>query len=461
MKFSWKIFTVAFLIIIFSFGIGGFVLINSVFKSSLDSIVDSSLSENNMLCISVNTIMSNSEMPFFNYTLDNFTKQLSEQNKVISDDKSKVRFYTEDHFINELNVNEQGYRITSSQGGKYIQVVSCIGVNSETLYIESVIDISETYRQRDYQYGVYRAVLLCVASVGSIIIMIFAYFITKPLKNLTNAAQEIAHGKYDMRVPVQKRGSSEEVVRLTDNFNIMAQNVEDYINQLKDEAKRQEDFVGSFTHELKTPLTSIIGYADMLRSCELPQDKRRMSADYIYREGKRLESLSLHLLNLIVVRNKEIELTDRQADDFFEDIRKSLRFTMEKYGLSLTVNAESACLRIEPMLIKTVVLNLAENAGKASEKGQTVRIDGRTKENRYLISVSDSGCGIPPDEIARVTEAFYMVDKSRARASGSAGLGLALCREILSLHGTSLEIKSTLGKGTTVSFSLEVTDDET
>lgn len=460
MKFSWKIFIAAFLTIVCSFGIGGFVLINLVFESSLDRIVDSSLSENKLMCISLNALMSNTEIPFFDYNLSNFTKQLSEQNRVIVDDKGDVRFYNENHFINGLNVDEQGYKLISTKGGKYIQAISCINVDDRMLYVESVFDISDIYFQRKYQYGVYRAVLLCVAMIGSVIIMIFAHFVTKPLKNLTKTAEEIADGKYDMRVKPQKHGSSEEVEKLTNNFNIMAQNVEEYILYLKNEAKRQEDFVGNFTHELKTPLTSIIGYADMLRSCDLPQDKRRMSADYIYREGKRLESLSLHLLNMIVVRNKDIELVNKQADDFFNDIKKSLYFTMEKYGLLLSVSAESACLKIEPMLIKTVILNLAENACKASEKGQTVTIMGALKNGKYLVSVMDNGCGISQEELPRITEAFYMVDKSRARAKGSAGLGLALCKEILSLHNTEMKIVSTPDKGTTVSFALEVISGE-
>lgn len=460
MKFSWKIFIATFLIIICSFGIGGFALINSVFKTSLDSIVDSALDENRLLCISFNTAMMNSETPFFDYTLNNFSKQLSEQNKVILSDKSKVRFYDGEHFINNLNVYEQGYQIITVKDNEYIQVVSCIEVSRKTLYIESVINITQTYQQRDYQYGIYRVVMLGVALFSSVFTMIFAHFVTKPLGKLTETAQEITLGMFDMRVPQTKHGGSEEVVKLTESFNLMAQNIENYINQLKDEAKRQEDFVGNFTHELKTPLTSIIGYADMLRSCDLPQEKRRMSADYIFREGKRLESLSLHLLNLIVVRNKEIEFTCKQSNELFDDIEKSLRFTMEKYGLQLIVTVENVLLRLEPMLIKTVILNLAENACKASEEGQTVTVSGKLQNKRFLITVSDNGCGIPSEEISRVTEAFYMVDKSRARANGSAGLGLALCQEILSLHRTSLDIKSTQGKGTTVSFSLEVADSE-
>lgn len=460
MKFSWKIFIASYIVIICSFGIGGSVLIGSVFNSSLDGIIDSAVSENRLLCISLDSVLSNTEAMFSDNTLNSFTKQLPQNNKVYVGDKEQVTFYDSGHFVNELSDNEQGYKLREEQGKNYIQVISCINVNNETMYLESVIDISDTYTQRTYQYRIYRIILLCVALIGSAVIFLFSHFVTKPLKTLTNAAREISGGQYGKRVPAQKHGGSEEVEVLTDNFNLMADNVENYIEKLKDEAKRQEDFVGNFTHELKTPLTSIIGYADMLRTGELPPEDRRIAADYIYREGRRLESLSIHLLNLIVVRNNEIRIMRKSADEFFEDIKKSLRFTMEKYGIILVVNAENALLNIEPMLIKTVILNLAENACKASEKGQKVTISGYCQNGRYTVSVKDNGRGIPPDEISRVTEAFYMVDKSRARASGSAGLGLALCSKILSLHNTSLKIKSEVGKGTVMSFSLEVSCDE-
>lgn len=462
MRFSWKIFIITFLIIIFSFGMGGFILISSVFQSSLNGMIDSVVRENRLVCEFFNTIMANTEAPMFGYTLRNFTSQLSEQTKIYIDDKSKLTFYNEGHFVNSLAENEQGYQIISSEdeSSKYIQIVSFFIINEKSVYIETVVDITEIFTLRDKQYDSYRIVLLCVAFFSSVAILVFSHYITKPLKILSDIAHQIADGRYDMRVPLLKRGNSEEVVRLTENFNIMAQNVEDYINRLKDEARRQEDFVGNFTHELKTPMTSIIGYADMLRSVALPEEERRMAADYIYREGKRLESLSLHLLNLIVVRNCEIKLTRKRTADFFKDIKKSLHFTMEKYGMRLLVKTAKATVILEPMLIKTVILNLSENACKASEVGQHIIIEGMLEGEKYKISVSDRGCGIPEEKIGKITEAFYMVDKSRAREKGSAGLGLALCEEILKLHGTVLSIKSSVGKGTTVSFYLGVAENE-
>lgn len=461
MKFSWRIFIATFLIIIFSFGVGGFILINYVFQSSLNVVLSSAVSENEMVCTSLNTVMTGTESSLADYTFNSFIAQLSENNRVITDGITSLKFYSENHFANSLGIGEQGYIVFSADNGrKYVQAVSHLDINDREIYVETLADITDTFNNRDDQYGLYRVVLLCVALFSSVVLWIFAHYITKPLKVLSNTAREIAGGKYNMRVPLIKHGSSEEVDALSENFNIMAQNVEDNINRLKDEARRQEDFVGNFTHELKTPLTSIIGYADMLRSVELPADERRMSAEYIYREGKRLESLSLHLLNMIVVRNTEAEMSNINTGSFFVDIEKSLRFTMAKYGLSLTVNADEAEVIMEPMLIKTVILNLAENGCKASSRGASIEITGRLNGDKYIITVTDHGKGIPRGEIPKIIEPFYMIDKSRARKSGSSGLGLALCSEILKLHNTALCIKSEVGEGTAISFGLEVKNEE-
>ena len=456
MRFIWKIFIATFLIIIISFGTGGFLLINSVFQSTLNSSVNTAKSENKLICISFNAVVNSTEANFFDYTLKNFTNQISDNHRIIIDDKSQINFYEKNLFINELKIGEQGYQIIYVNGNQYIQVISLVESDEKRIYIESVKDISDIFVQREKQYKSYRTILICVAFISSIIIMIFARYITKPLMKLSDAAQEIANGNFDKRVKYSKFGMSREVELLTNNFNKMADNVENYIEEIKAEAQRKEDFVGNFTHELKTPLTSIIGYADMLRSYDLPADERRLSAEYIYKEGKRLEALSLHLLNLIVIRNNNFKFVSKNTVEFFKDIQKSLKFILEKYNIKLFVKAEKADIKIEPMLMKTVILNLVENACKASKSGDEVAIVGLLNKNKYIIAVADNGKGIPEKEISRITEAFYMVDKSRAREYGGAGLGLALCKEILSLHNTALNIESKLGIGTVMSFELEV-----
>ncbi|MDR2889960.1 MAG: HAMP domain-containing histidine kinase, partial [Lachnospiraceae bacterium] len=233
---------------------------------------------------------------------------------------------------------------------------------------------------------------------------------------------------------------------------------EDNIIKLEEELQAREEFVGAFAHELKTPLTSIIGYADMLRSRKLDEEKSFMSANYIYTEGKRLEAMSFRLLDIIVTKRGEVDLQMIPAELFFVYLR-------DMFGADATMTYrfrhEPAMVRAESNLIKTVLVNLVDNARKASEVGGVIVVEGYWTESGYCFAVRDRGVGIPEEEQMKITQAFYMVDKSRARSKNGAGLGLALCAEILRQHESRLKIASIPGESTTISFVLAAEEQET
>ena len=181
----------------------------------------------------------------------------------------------------------------------------------------------------------------------------------------------------------------------------------------------------------------------------------RECAGYIFREGKRLEALSGKLMELIVLDRQDFPLRAASMRLFLEQAGNAMRPAMEQAGLRLDIDAEEAPAIIEPDLMKSVCLNLLDNARKATPSGGSVTLTGRAGEGGYLIQVTDTGMGIPAEELGRITEPFYMVDKSRARAQGGAGLGLALCRRIVELHGGTMEFDSAPGEGATVRICLK------
>ena len=209
--------------------------------------------------------------------------------------------------------------------------------------------------------------------------------------------------------------------------------------------------MGAFAHELKTPLTSIIGYADMLRSRKLDEEKSFLSANYIYTEGKRLEAMSIRLLDIMVTRHGQAQFQEVQAESLFQYLQAMFRTNED---MNFVYTFEEGIVWAESNLIITVLINLMDNAVKASEPGSTIEVKGMVREKGYLFQVKDYGMGIAEEEIQKITKAFYMVDKSRARERNGAGLGLALCAEILSLHHSSLSIESKLGEGTCIGFLL-------
>lgn len=465
MKFAWKIFFTSFIILILSFGIGGFVLVDSVFQTSLNNIVKTACDNNSYITSSFYTVVTNAEVvadneAYINSVINNFKNQVSLNNstsKITVGKNSDMSFYDKSSFINELETGNRGWKIISDEDKHYVQVVSCLKIGEKDFYIETLSNITNVYSDRDYYCNVYQTVLLCVVFFSSLVLVIFSLYITRPLVRLSNVSKQIAQGNFSIRADIKKGAmSTQEVYQLSQNFNKMADCTENYIEQLKQEAQSRDDFVADFTHELKTPLTSVIGYADMLRSYELDAQQRRDCADYIYKEGKRLEALSINLLNIIVLKNNDIKLQPVTTDILFNEIESSVKFLLEKYGLILKLHIEQATISVEPSMFKTMVYNIIDNACKASESGQKIEIYGFKKSDKYKIIIRDYGRGIPKEEIEKITRPFYMVDKSRSRSQGGAGLGLALCQEIARLHGTEIIFKSKLGEGTAISFEIKL-----
>ncbi|GAB6087132.1 hypothetical protein JCM11672_24040 [Alkaliphilus crotonatoxidans] len=232
----------------------------------------------------------------------------------------------------------------------------------------------------------------------------------------------------------------------------MAETIEERIAELSNTARQKEDFVSNFAHELKTPLTSVIGYADMIYQKQLSREDTKNAAAYIIDEGLRLEALSLKLMDLIVLNRQDIILEELPADEILQNIADTLKPLLLSENIKFRLETVKAYIKIDYDLLKSLLLNLIDNAVKA---GSTeITLTGKIKRNSYIVRVSDNGHGIPADELDRITEAFYMVDKSRSRKQHGAGLGLALASKIAGIHGSRLEFASIPDKGTTVSFSL-------
>lgn len=264
-------------------------------------------------------------------------------------------------------------------------------------------------------------------------------------RKLAKAMAQVADGNYQVRIKGE----------FSSEFNSMTESVSNNVVAANEAARAQRDFVSNFSHELKTPLTAIIGYADLLRSAELDSQDTFTAASYIFSEGKRLEALSLKLMDMIVLDNHEFPLRPLPASKLLQHIAITVRPMLSDNQLDLEFHAAAARIEGERDLLITLIVNLLDNARKASEDGGKIVLRGTVEGDRYKISIKDFGRGIPQEELSRITEAFYMVDKSRARAQHGAGLGLALCQKIAIMHGSGLEFNSTLGEGTEVSFTVK------
>ena len=184
---------------------------------------------------------------------------------------------------------------------------------------------------------------------------LIACWLTRPIRLLTRATGKMAEGEYSYRA---EQISNDEMGQLTADFNHMAEALEQNIQNLENEVRAREDFIAAFSHELKTPLTAMIGYADMLRSRKLDDEKHFLCANYIYTEGKRLETMALRLLDIIVTRRKEIDRKTTNVSSIFSYLQEIYDETKnpEDGRVKVDICWEKGELYAEENLLKTVLI---------------------------------------------------------------------------------------------------------
>lgn len=474
MKFSYKILIWTIIILAAAFGCGGYFFVNYVFETSLEREVRQAMDESSILQFAFETaalnipsrydMLQDSTVEEIGHNLERGGYQTGRLLR-ISDEK-KESIYISDGFaentelLQQLSQDTRIYQVIRSGERYYVQTGMMIHALDRILYLETMKDVTEVFEERAQGFLVYRRLTLVMLALSAVVMYFISSWLTGPIRLLTKATRKMAEGDYTFRA---EQISNDEMGQLTCDFNKMASALEENIQELEEGVRAREDFIAAFSHELKTPLTAIIGYADLLRSRKLEEEQQFLSANYIYTEGRRLEAISLRLLDIIVTKRCDIELQEVDAGALFSYIE-------DMFGSMADVDLQTAydnCrIKAEVNLLKSVLLNLVDNAYKASvgKTSVTIEVSGRKMEDGYLFSVKDYGVGIPEEECKKITEAFYMVDKSRSRSKNGAGLGLALCTEILKLHNTELTIESKVGEGSTFSFFLPnevIKDDKT
>lgn len=462
MKFSYKILLWTMIVMAAGLGFSGYFLVNYVFETSLEREIDQAMDESSILQFAFETaalnvpakygVLQDAAVEEIGSRLENSGQGTRRLLRITAEERTilfaSAGFLQDMQLLEQIEENARTYQVLSHQDHYYVQTGIIIHVMDRVLYLETMKDVTDVFEERTLGFAVYRRVTLLMLVTCAIVMSFISSWLTKPIRLLTAATRKMAEGEYSARA---ERISDDELGQLTLDYNKMANALEENIHKLEEEIRAREDFIAAFAHELKTPLTAIIGYADLLRSRKLDADKQFLSANYIYTEGRRLETMSFRLLDIIVTKRTDIRPEKISVEQFFQYVKDMFEGNVD---MELAVSCEPGWVCAESSLIKTVLLNLVDNACKASSRGGRVEILGAKQENGYEFTVRDYGVGIPPEEQKKITEAFYMVDKSRSRSKNGAGLGLALCTEILRIHNSSLNIVSTPGEGTSMSFVL-------
>lgn len=452
MKLWLKVSLIAIIMVTLATGVCSLIVLLSAGRSSLDAAVDNTLTNQQVRAASWSAAMDNelddgysatAQRSLARYLIDKY--QFTDENTILVSGG--------DFIYNATNINPEEYLpleggaqqyIIQDIGGLSVLIAgSALTVNDTPYSLYIVSEITAVYTGMEalsYQFALIN--LAVILAAGGITVLLVR-LVLRPIATLKTSSGSIAAGIYDKRIAIAEY---DEVGELAMHFNRMAEAVESRVRELREEADRRAMFMSALTHELKTPMTSISGNAQTLLRTRMDEEEREDALLCIDAECTRIERLSQKMMQIIVLRqNDSVCLEEGSMTELLESVRLSCAEQIRQRGLTLTVSCEMETLPMDKDLLMSMLLNLIDNAGKASKPGDEIELGAQGD----TIFVIDHGKGIPKGEIEKITQPFYMVDKSRSRKSGGIGLGLALAEEIARLHGARLEFESEPGTGTT------------
>ena len=274
--------------------------------------------------------------------------------------------------------------------------------------------------------------------VGVALIIVVINRIINPIRKITIATKKVAAGDFSVKVDAKR---NDEIGRLSNNFNIM-------VKELNSIEYLRKDFISSVSHELKTPIASIQGFAKLLKDENLSRDEKDEYINIILEETSRLSNLSSNMLKLSKFENQEI-ITKKEKYKLDEQLRKAiimLDSEINKKNIKIEMQAKPTIINEDKELLMEIWINLLNNAVKYTKENGKIEVNIEEKEDFIEVKIKDNGIGIPKEKQDRIFEKFFQVEKSHSADGG--GLGLAIVKRIIELINGKIKVESEEGKGT-------------
>jgi len=298
---------------------------------------------------------------------------------------------------------------------------------------------------------------LLIALAATPISLYISGRISRPLLQMKDNAERFASGKLDSRIRVE---GPDDVIRLAEALNQMAAQLDDRIHRLRKLENIRRDFVANVSHELKTPITSIKGFVETLLGGALdsPEDSKRFLG-IVAGQADRLNAIidDLLVLSRLEQDSEKVEIIIEESGlkPVLEMAIQACAPKASEKKIRVDLNCpESVTARINPQLLEQAVINLVDNAVKYSLPSTQVQVDVSSDNGEIAVVVTDEGRGIAKEHFPRLFERFYRVDSDRSREMGGTGLGLAIVKHIAQVHGGSVSVDSSVGKGSTFRIHL-------
>lgn len=462
MKLWMRFYIIAFVLIVLALGLCTYLVLTSSIQREIDREIQRGMDSHYMVCSALNASTTASAL----YSQGESGKQAAIENAV----RNYARYFAGNNVY--LAVYDSGKELFNNASFSPLEQLSSTGDSSRRRMIKRVgqsdmLLVAGNTTLLGHSYTVYYVqditkvfsdgtmlaqrvawVDLAVLALLGVALFISVWLAVRPLQSLQKATRAMAGGTYDLRIPIK---SDDEISELAKDFNLMTQAVEEHVSQLKATADDRRMFIANMTHELKTPMTSIIGYSEILLRARLDAKQQELALRHIHGESLRIEALSQKLMRLVALEGENLEVKDESVSDLFDTVNRAVEMLLTQNSHKLVLRCELDTLAIDRDLMTGLLTNLIDNARKASPDGSTIELAAYAgPEGWPVLEVKDHGHGIPADELPKVMEPFYMVDKQRSRRNNSAGLGLSLCAIIAQVHHAHIKIMSTVDVGTTV-----------
>ena len=350
------------------------------------------------------------------------------------------------------------YNEMSTLEGKYPQQCYVVGVpinvtsdKGEVISIGTVFAVSDlstlaVFREEAIKMFLLAGIAAFMISFG--IVWIFSYKLAQPLRKMAAAAHSFGAGDFSVRVEVC---SNDEIGHLAQAFNNMAET-------LSASESMNRNFIANVSHELKTPMTTIAGFIDGILDGTIPKEKENYYLNIVSQEIKRLSRLVKTMLNLSKIDSGELKLRPARFDLSNTIFLALLSFEKNIENKNIEIRGLDKCepdfVDGDPDMIHQVLYNLLENAVKFTNQDGYIEILIREQADRHVVTIRNSGPGIPADEVGMIFDRFYKTDKSRSQDKNGMGLGLYIVRTIIKLHGGDISVTSVENEYTQFEFWL-------
>lgn len=357
------------------------------------------------------------------------------------------------------------FRGTNPLEPRYNRIFSVapLTIGNESAYLYALLHVkrmhvSRTLLQQNYVVKITLACfVVAILSVGLAGAWLFRS-VTLPYRQLVDTVSQFRDGKLESRYPYE---NNHDIGELGATFNSMADSLAEHISELQRTDDLRRELVASISHDLRTPLTSIRGFIDLVRRKDrsLAEEQR---AAYLDTSLQGIDSLTrliddLFELSKLEAKQKAAVLEECFIDELVDDVVRSFQPQVASKEITLRAEfgVELPMIFADLTMIERVLFNLISNAIRYTPTGGEIRVTvHQLSPGSVTIRVIDTGTGIPKADLPRLFEQFYRVDESRASNSGGAGLGLAIVKSIVEQHGGKIEVTSEVGSGTTFSFTL-------